>query len=766
MKLKKLAAIIAGIQTLPFAATVSAQDESSNKNAFLEEVIVTAQKREQNVLEVPIAITIIGADQLRDQRITGIADLARTTPSLEMVQAFGGPGGGGQIRGIGTQSFTRSAEGAVGIVVDGVAQGNVPVNAVFDLERIEVLKGPQGTLFGLTASAGVINMTTVSPNTEEMEGYIQADFSPTSSASSEFGQQTLRGAINIPLTDNSAIRIAASHDEVEGVQYNAATGEEFLSKESSIRARYLLEASDTVTLNLIADYSKIDNNFATPLFSYIDVEEGTPLYQQLADCGITPSYDNNGRCISNPDESESDNLGFSGQVDIEFEAGTLTSITGYRKQETGPDSFDIMADPQNFIQIFSTNAVSEGTQISQEIRFTSDSDQAFEYTVGAFYSEYEGTSDYEGDDGGFFVGSNQVAPVFVAFHSENFDTKTTNESYAVFGQSSYHLTEQLSLLAGLRFTSQELSDYKSADPLDSAPAELGETSEDNVSGKIGLQYFLDNGTMFYTTFTRGYKGPQIIPATQGNSSTVIGAEIPEAFEVGAKGVIGDAIAYEASLFYSEVQDYQGQRCRINTVGALDCTGESISSIESKGFELNLFGNLTENLSVNAGYIYNIAEYPGGWTGFNPNDLRDPVAGTTIGTTDLSGAQIVGVPKNKLVLNAEYTIPFDGIDFFVGADAVYKSDVRLGPSADDRFVYPSDWTFSARLGLEDQAGVWSVQLFAGNITQNREPATIFGGPSFIGPDTVPFAPNGLVNGVSGWSTKASLRQVGLSTEYRF
>ena len=117
----------------------------------------------KNLIDVPIAVTVVTAQQLADQHIYSIADLARTTPALEMVQAFGGPGGGGQIRGIGTNSFSPTAEGAVGIVVDGVPQGNVNVTNLFDLQRVEVLKGPQGTLFGLTSSAGVINMVTAAP---------------------------------------------------------------------------------------------------------------------------------------------------------------------------------------------------------------------------------------------------------------------------------------------------------------------------------------------------------------------------------------------------------------------------------------------------------------------------------------------------------------------------------------------------------------------------------------------------------------------------
>jgi len=186
-----------------------------------------------------------------------------------MVQAFGGPGGGGQIRGIGTQSFTRSAEGAVGIVVDGVPQGNVNTNNIFDTERVEVLRGPQGTLFGLTASAGVINMVTVAPDTSRMTVKGQLDLSHDGSAGSKFGQQAVRAVLNLPLSGNSALRISANGDRLDGVQFNALSGEKNVSKDFGIRARYLWKGVDNLQVNLIADYDKRTQNYADPQFTYV-----------------------------------------------------------------------------------------------------------------------------------------------------------------------------------------------------------------------------------------------------------------------------------------------------------------------------------------------------------------------------------------------------------------------------------------------------------------------------------------------------------------
>src|SRR5580658_536198 len=233
-----------GLAPAGFAAQGTA-NASADDNA-LEEIVVTAEKREEKLQDVPIAITVVSEQQLADQHVTTLADLSRTAPSLEMIQSFGGPGGGGQIRGIGTQAFTRSAEGAVGVVLDGVSQGELNVSNIFDVAQIEVLRGPQGTLFGLTSSAGVINITTNAPDPSKFETGWHADYAHDGTAGSEFGQGTLHGVVNIPLTSDSALRVAGSIDDYTGVQHNDFTGSNDTVGNYSLRAHYRL-STDAVS---------------------------------------------------------------------------------------------------------------------------------------------------------------------------------------------------------------------------------------------------------------------------------------------------------------------------------------------------------------------------------------------------------------------------------------------------------------------------------------------------------------------------------------
>jgi iron complex outermembrane receptor protein len=735
---------------------LAAAPEASSPGV-LEEIVVTAQKRVEKLQDVPIAITVISGQQLADQHVYTIADLARTTPALEMIQAFGGPGGGGQIRGIGTTSFTRSAEGAVGIVVDGVPQGNVNTNNIFDMERVEVLRGPQGTLFGLTASAGVINMVTVAPDPGHFVATGHVDYSGDDTAGSRFGQQTIRGVLNLPMSGESALRISANADRLDGVQKNAATGQNYMSKDVGLRARYLWKDADRLTVNLIADYDKRTQNFSDPQFTYVFAN--AMLNAELAACGITSSFANQARCGTLPNDNVIRNYGVSLQIDVKLQGATLTSISSLRKNQNGPGNVDIQGLAAEFIQIFTTGAKSAGRQFSQELRVESAGRRHFDYVAGLFYADYLADTGYA-PGGVDNVGSFQAGPGFTPFAQDDTATLTTNKSAAAFGQLTYHVNDLVALIGGLRYTHQRITDFSTANSYDqsTSPA-YGDVSQSNLSGRVGLQLKLSPDLSAYATAVRGYKGPQVTPAAQQVAATVIAPEIPTAFDIGVKGaVLRDSLAIDLNVFSSRVRDYQGQNCFIAPIGALVCNGVSVPSVTTKGVELDLFGRPIRGLTLQAGAIYDVAQYPTGWTGYDPNNLNN-------GTTDLGGQQLVGVPKTKVTFSSQYTFHMGPVEGVFAADTVYKSALRLGPTADSRFVYPAHWTTGAHIGVQSPSSRWSVALFERNLGNEHEPVTMFGGPSFTPPGMDAAAPNGYVNGVSGWISPESLRQVGMSFEIR-
>jgi iron complex outermembrane receptor protein len=443
---------------------------------------------------------------------------------------------------------------------------------------------------------------------------------------------------------------------------------------------------------------------------------------------------------------------------------TLTSITSYRKNQTAPTNTDIQGLTAEFVQIFTLGATNSARQFSQEFRLVSPSGRTVEYVTGLFYSDYVAYTGYA-PGGVDNVGSFQLGPGFVPFAQDWTSTKTTNVSVAAFGQMTYHVTDAVGVIAGARFTHQRITDHSSSNP-NGNPNDItnivDNNAEDgnNVSGRLGVQYKVNSDLTTYATAVRGYKGAQVSAAASGAPAVVVAPEIPTAFEIGAKGAVLDGtLAVDFNVFSTKVHDYQGQKCFIAPIGALICNGVSVPSVTTKGVELDLFGEPLKGLSLNGGVIYDRARYPNGWTEYDPNN-------TKLGATGRRNKKLVAVHQTKITLSAEYVLPLGPVEGIAGADTVFKSAMRLGPTADPRFVYPAHWTTGMRLGIRSPDQTWSVAVFARNLTNQHEPVTLFGGPAFTPPGADPTAPNGYVNGVSGWLSPESLREIGLSFDVKF
>jgi iron complex outermembrane receptor protein len=775
---KILAAILAA-GTAPVGFAQQAATSSSADSDTLQEIVVTAEKREEKLQDVPIAITVVNSQQLQDQNVTTLADLSRTAPALEMIQSFGGPGGGGQIRGIGTQSFTRSAEGAVGVVVDGVSQGNLNINNIFDVGRIEVLRGPQGTLFGLTSSAGVLNITTNAPDPTAFSSDWHLLYAHKGTAGSEFGQETAQGVVNVPISGNSALRVSASVDDNIGVQHDSFDNTDGRVNNYAGRVHYLLDA-DPLTVNVIADYQRIIQNGAQggSIASFTYVTADPTLTAQLAACGITPGFANQDRCANHLQLFADTAYGLSAQADYKFDSSTLTSITAYRRDETGPLYQDIQALPSANPQIFSGGGLTASRQWSEELRLASNPGAQLEYTAGVFFSNYL-TLGYASAAGAFFDVQVSIPGTPIVIEAPGTGptttlTQTSLASQAAFAHLQYHATDALTFILGARFTREEVTDYSS--PLGLQPGLAGnvgsstlDKDQDNLSGVIGAQYKLSPQWTTYGTVTRGYKGPQTQAAGAPGSgilAELIPAEIPLAFELGIKGsVLDNRLGTDFSLFDTRVQNYQGQSCALNAQGVLVCNPNSFN-VTTRGVEVDFYGRPLDHLNLTGGYIFDQARYPGGYTGLDPNNLNG-------GTLPMGGLQLVGVPENKFTISGDYTIPLGPVMGFVGSDVVYKSAIRLGYSPSPEFVFPSSWNVGLRGGVRSSDNRWGVSIFARDVNNSHEPITLFGGPAFTGPPPpagVPFFfnpafPNGHVSGVSGWVGAQSLREVGVSLDVK-
>ena len=740
--------------------------DQPNSAAVLQEIVVTAQKRVQPLIDVPETVQVVSSEQLRQQHITNISSLSQTTPALEVSQSGGSPGGGAIIRGIGTQSFTNSAQGAVGIVVDGVEQGNVNISDLFDVKNVQVIEGPQVTLYGLGSSAGVIVITTNAPDPRRFATDWRLSYAHKGTAGSEFGQRTIEGMVNLPLTSESALRVAMMMDNYRGVQYNAYTGRQGLAENYSGRLRYLWKISSTLKLNVIADLQRIVQHGPTgesQLAAFNYVYASPMLAAELAQCGITPGFANQARCENHPQVFSDTNYGLAVKLAYDFGSGTLSSITAYRRDESGPLSNDIQAVPQEIPQIYTIGRLGAQDQFSQELTLVSNPGGKLGYTAGLFYNNYT-TLGYNLPWEFSYVTFPFNPPGEVG--SPDPYTETSMKQTAAYGQLTYHVTHAFSVIGGLRYTYESVTDFDSPLGLQPfAPNNIGAASVSivahNVSGTVGVRYEINPHWTTYATATRGYVGPQAQAATAATPGALIPAEVPTSYELGAKGMTwGNRLSVAGDLFYEKVRNYQGQTCYLTPFGSLQCVPSSVN-VTTKGIELNANARPLPHWQLTAGYIYDKAVYPPGYQGENPNSL---VGSNT--TLPMGGMQLVNVPREKFTLSTEYTIPLGRLLAFVGTTADYKSKLRLGPSPDPRFVYPAHWTIGARIGVRSMNDRWSVDLFGRDLNNAHQPVTLFGGPAFVPAGVDPAFPNGAVTGVSGWIGRSSLREVGISMSVRY
>ena len=729
-----------------WAADTSPTEKDKEKNGGLEEIVVTAQKRSERLQDVPIAMSVTTQEQIERDQIYSLNDLQRLSPALEINRTFGGEtNGGGRIRGIGTASF--SGVGSVAFIIDGIAQGDVAQTNIFDIAQVEVLRGPQGTLFGQNASAGVINQTTVAPDPSKVEGNAHVDLSFKGKAGSDFGRQSVRGALNLPLGSESAIRIALFGTETKGSQHNTFNNQDNKFDDAGIRVRYLTKLGSNLTVNLIGDYTgrrEYGGDFFTAAVAPDPMNGDTAL---LAACGIKPGFGNQNYCYPLMSGAQYKNWGLSAKLDWDLSGYTLTSVSALRRWHLDTDRFQITRLIGGIPDIFTRNQAEDRDQVVQELRITSPTGSAVDYVAGLYYSEsFHRTHPYAGG-GGFnliFPWPNSAPPCVFGGACSLMDAATisdsTNTAVAGFADATWHLASTLKAFGGLRYTRQTLDG--SATNAFTGVKNSGSTDDNNVSGRLGAAYNFSHDLMLYSSISRGYKSPFFqVPSDPTIAPTFIRGEKPVAYEIGFKGsFLDNKLGIDANVFYQDVKDFQGQQCTLNpATQALNCLALNIPSVISKGLELDVLGQPARNLRLNAGFIYNPVEYPSNWTGSDG--------------TDISHKQLALAPLYKLTLSSEYSVPFSAWEIFFSLNPVWKSKIRFNDSADPVYDYPQHWQVGATLGLRGVDNKWSLSLFGRNLTSEHEPTVIFG------------PHNG--GTLQGWpNADVTLRQVGLSFDLKF
>lgn len=699
-----------------------ALNADSPDSQSVSEIVVTATKRQEKLLSIPISVNLVNANQLERQNITSISDLSRAVPAL---------GAGNSVRGVATNGFARSSEAAVSVVVDGVVMGRSAINNLFDIERVEVLSGPQGMLFGKNASAGVINIVTKAPDPTKVEFIAHADIG-------NYIYQRERLTLNLPLASNAALRVGGHFEQQGHYVTNVRTDRQNRNYSFGARARFLWEPSDALTFNLIGDIERAgDNGVSTRTFAVV---ETASLAAKLANCGLVARLDNDRNCAEGetPITARALTYGFSAQADLELSGDyVLTSITANRWRETG--DFDYIGlggdtDALN-IDILSTNLTpSYVSTFSQELRLASPVDQTVSFVAGLYASRTR-TRDQV-----FQAGTLGLVPppLRVGRVSRIY---IVQRSLAAFGQATIHATDKLSLIAGGRFTDEIVKDHSiNLDPTTNPPLssfgviyvpalQMANVDErvktTNFSWRLGIQYDWTPNLMTFFTAARGYKGPAVNDAASPPLiQPIIRPEIPMNYELGLKGSFLDGkMALTFTLFNNKVKDFQ------TAVFVPPSASNPVPSfaqgnapyVRTRGFDLNLFGRPLAGLTTNLGIIYNDAEYSPDFV-VSCNTQQTPGVGTCSAQRTTSPvSQLAATPKWRVLLNGEYAADVGpNLTGFIQSDLVYESPQFLSATPDPNLQTPEHWFLGARVGLRSQDGRWGASFFVRNLLDNTYP----------------------------------------------
>ncbi|MET0265754.1 MAG: TonB-dependent receptor, partial [Duganella sp.] len=475
-------------------ASALAQQAAAAPEEGLQTVVVSAQKRLQSMQDVPVAVNTVDARAIENQQILDFSDLTRVAPSMTLNQ---NPGNNTiSLRGIGTFAYSIGIESAVSVIVDDVPviQQLQAFSNLTDIERIEVLRGPQGTLFGKNSSAGVINVVT-KPSADTLEGSAQL------TATSD-GEKRLEASLSGPLNASAGFRLNVFTNERDGDIKNLTTGKDLNGdRGKGLRARLDLKPSANVSAKLIADYAtrKVDG----PVTTMRSVPDGArqqgiaPLAPALV--GIAVGPENRAVRMDDPGFTDSENASLSANVSWKLDRHTLTSVSTYQDWR-----YSLLADfdfsSVDLVGALTNNARHGGVSFTspyrshmftQELRLASNGDGVFNYLGGLYYSKSDNDRSFD------------RGPVLSV---ARWDANAGNRTLAAFAQADYKLSDTTRLNAGLRYNRETIDvDYLNRVP--ATPLRYSGNSTDNATtGKLALQHDLAKAVMVYASYATGYKG--------------------------------------------------------------------------------------------------------------------------------------------------------------------------------------------------------------------------------------------------------------------
>ena len=711
----------------------------------VEEIVITSRRREEIAQEVPIPVTVVSGDLVADSGGFNVNRIKELIPSVQLYSS--NPRNTAlSIRGQGT-TFGLTNDGidpGVGYYIDGVffARPAITTLDFLDIERIEVLRGPQGTLYGKNTTAGAFNVTTRKP---EFDSSAQLEAS-----TGNFDYVQLKGTVTGGLTENVAGRLSFTSSERNGTLKNIRTGEDVNSLENwSARGQLLWNVNDTTEARLVTELSRQAPNGYAQVFAG-SVRNKRSEYRQfesiIAALGYNPPRDPFDRLIDHNTKWRSGNDigGASLNIDTALFGGTLTSTTAWYFWDWRPSNDrDFLG--LNALQL--SEAPSDHEQVTQEFRWAGEINDRVSGVFGLFAVQQSLESDPVhreelGPDQWRFVSPNLASeaqwrtPGLLDGFGTNSSPGLETFSAALFGQLDWALSDRLSLLTGLRINYDEKEvDFQRTRsggiPL-ATPALLAlrnaqysnqafkaDITDDNVTGTLTLNYALQDNVNVYGTYSTGFKPVGLnlggLPTDAGRIMTelsIIKPEYVQHYELGVKTSPLPGASLNFVLYQTDIEDYQAQ---VQTADIAVNRGylANAEEVQVRGFEVDgrlLLGNVT----FQAAYAYADGKY----VSFINAPLPLEEVGSPVAFKDVSGGKLPGISRNAVSLGGEYVRPSalfgrNG-EVFVALDSYYRSGFSSSPSPSQFLNVDGYALVNARLGFRADAH-WSGFVWSRNLT---------------------------------------------------
>jgi len=736
-----LRSLVTVVATVPLANGVALAQKSSD---LMEEIMVTAQKREQNVQDVGISMTTLSGDQMRTLGYTNAQEVTAMSAGVSTMQPNGEANYAIGIRGVANNDFTTNVESPVAIYVDEVyiSQMSGAGFLLFDIDRVELLRGPQGTLFGRNATGGLVHYITVKPNFDGTNGYGSLTFG-------RFNRMKIQGAYGTPLSDTVAIRASFATHQGDGYVKNRLMPQSDLNNanESAGRFQVLFKPNDKMDLLLNARYGHQD--IRTGFFEYVSAiyptGEATPGVPN-PDLGGYVDTDHNVYAgdYDTPGHNELDTRGYSGTIHYDLGIGQLTSITDYQtvKRDYIEDSD---ASPVDYFQFFLTT---DAKQFSQELRINGESDR-LKWVTGFYYMKLNVDDSNGGITRGLFnalanvgfFGEEAIGLTVddLGINGVRNPYSTDTKTWSLFGQAEYSLTDTFTLIGGLRWikekkshfyhnyiswfpdTSRSGQDPNATDLFDGVPESPYSNSrnDSNWSARIQLNYKPSDDLLLYTSWNRGVKSggynAPLLPSSFALTDAFMtyDPEKLDAYEAGFKWDSADKrLRINGSAYYYDYKNYQA----FSIIGLDTATLNAQAKV--KGFELEMAAAPTEGLDVQFGVAYidpEVTDVPGltvaaDTDGDGVPDVPAIFPGATV--------KPVQTPKWNLNGLARYEFGVGSGRLALQVDANYRAKhyfalTNLPASTESSYVVSNA---SATYYFKDDQ--WSMRFFVKNLTDKH------------------------------------------------